>query len=61
MIKSTKTNVGLKVDCILDESEYKRGIEVSKEEFDAIKIKPHHFNGEWNYTIWPQKVPIMTK
>jgi len=61
MIKSTKTSVGLKVDCILDESEYKRGIEVSKEEFDAIKIKPHLFNGEWNYTICPQKIPFMIK
>jgi hypothetical protein len=61
MIKATKTDKGLRVDCILDENEYKRGIEVSEEEFNAINIKPHYFHGEWNYTIKPQKVPFRIK
>jgi transposase len=54
LIGSTTTNKGLKVDCVIDDEEYERGVEVSDEEFDSIKIKPHKFHGEWNYTISPQ-------
>jgi transposase len=54
LIGSTKTSNGNKVDCVLDEEQYRRGVEVSDEEFDAINIKPHKFHGEWNYTILPQ-------
>ena len=57
LIKSTNTNEGLKVECVLDENEYNRSIEVSDKEFNAINIKPHSFHGEWNYTIKPQKEP----
>jgi len=57
LIKSTNTNEGLKVECVLDENEYNRSIEVSDKEFNAINIKPHSFHGEWNYTIRPQKEP----
>jgi hypothetical protein len=55
LIGSTTTEKGLKVDCVVDEGEYERGIEVSDEEFNSIVIKPHKFHGEWNYTISPQK------
>jgi hypothetical protein len=37
-------------DCVVDDGEYKNGIDVTDEEFKAIKIKPHKFHGEWNYT-----------
>ena len=56
LIGSTATDNGLRVDCVVDDSEYERGVEVSDEEFDSIKIKPHKFRGEWNYTISPQKM-----
>jgi len=55
LIGSTTTEKGLKVECVIDEGEYERGVEVSDEEFDSIIIKPHKFRGEWNYTISPQK------
>jgi hypothetical protein len=55
LIGSTVTEKGLKVDCVVDEVEYERGVEVSDEEFNSIVIKPHKFHGEWNYTISPQK------
>ena len=55
LIGGTTTENGLKVDCVIDDGVYERGIEVSDEEFDSIKIKPHKFHGEWNYTISPQK------
>jgi hypothetical protein len=55
LIGSTKTKTGLTVDCVVDDGEYENGIDVTDEEFKAIKIKPHKFHGEWNYTIRPQK------
>ena len=56
LIGSTKTERGLKVDCVIDENEYKRGIEVTDEEFKAVDIRQHKFRGEWNYTIMPHKI-----
>jgi hypothetical protein len=53
LIGSTKIGGGNKVDCVIDKNEYKRGIEISDEEYDAINIKHHTFHGEWNYTIKP--------
>ena len=55
LIGSTTTDKGLKVDCVVDDGEYERGVEITDEEFDSIVIKPHKFHGEWNYTISPQK------
>jgi hypothetical protein len=55
LIGATTTETGLKVDCVIDDRAYERGVEVSDEEFDAIRIKPHKFHGEWNYTISPQR------
>ena len=55
LIGSTTTESGLRVDCVVDDEEYERGVEVSDEEFDSIVINPHKFHGEWNYTISPQK------
>ena len=55
LIGSTTTEKGLKVECVIDEGEYERGIEVSDEEFDLIRIRLHKFRGEWNYTVSPQK------
>jgi len=54
LIGSTKIG-GNKIDCIVDKHEYKRGIEISDDEFEAIKLKPHEFHGEWNYSILPRK------
>jgi hypothetical protein len=58
LIGSTTTENGLKVDCVVDEWEYERGVEVSDEEFNSIVIRPHKFHGEWNYTISPQKKSV---
>jgi hypothetical protein len=55
LIGATKTKTGLSVDCVVDDGVYEKGVEVTDEEFKAIKIKLHKFHGEWNYTILPQK------
>jgi transposase len=54
LIGATKTEKGLKVNCVVDDKVYEKGIEVSEEEYKAINIKQHVFHGEWNYTIIPQ-------
>jgi hypothetical protein len=55
LIGSTTSAKGLKVDCVIDDGVYDRGIEISDEEYDSLEIKPHTFHGEWNYTISPQR------
>jgi hypothetical protein len=54
LIGNTKTKTGLKVDVILDEHKYEKGIKISDEEFKSINIKCNRFHGEWNYIIKPK-------
>ncbi len=51
LIGAVKTKTGLVVKAELDENIYEKGIKVSDEEIQEIKIKRHEFHGEWNYTI----------
>jgi len=53
LISATTTRKGLKVQSVLDTTEYKKGVKISNEEFKNISINPHKFHGEWNYTIKP--------
>ena len=53
LIADTKTKAGLIVKARLDKNTYERGIKVSAQELKALKLKPHRFHGEWNYTIKP--------
>jgi transposase len=53
LIANTTTQTGLTVQAKLDETHYEKGIEISKDEFDAILIKRSAFHGEWNYEINP--------
>jgi len=52
-ISSTKTKEGLKVQAVLDENIYMRGIKVSDEEISNINLKRDEFHGDWNYSISP--------
>ncbi len=54
LIAATTTKAGLLVKVRLDKKTYERGIKVPAVEFKNLKIKPHHFHGEWNYTIEPR-------
>ena len=53
LIGSTKTRAGLRIRAQLDENTYEKGIKVSKHELSDVKLTPHKFHGEWNYTIDP--------
>jgi len=54
LIGSTKTEEGLKVRCELDTKKYPKGIKVSDEQLEKVKLKKHDFHGDWNYTIKPK-------
>jgi len=53
LISATKTQMGLSVSCVLDESIYKTGRKVHDNEFSKISIVHADFQGDWNYTIMP--------
>jgi hypothetical protein len=47
--------IGLKVECLLDERTYEKGIKVSDAEMQALDITGDGFHPEWNYTIKPRR------
>jgi hypothetical protein len=51
LIGTTTTSAGLSVTCVLDESEYQKGIKISDEDYATINISFADFHGEWNYSI----------
>jgi hypothetical protein len=53
LIANTATSKGLKVRAELDTKSYPVGTKVSDEELAGVKLKPHDFHGDWNYTILP--------
>ena len=55
LISSTTTRKGLTVRAALDTHTYETGIKVSDEELARVKLKRHHFHGDWNYSIKPAK------
>ena len=54
LIGHTRTATGLVVRAELDKNTYPKGVEVSDEQLEGVKLKSHAFHGEWNYTIMPR-------
>ena len=54
LIGATTTEAGLKVECLLDERTYEKGIKVSDADMAALDITGDAFHPEWNYTIKPR-------
>jgi hypothetical protein len=54
LIGATTTREGLHVQAERDTGVYPTKIKVSDEEMAALRITPHVFHGEWNYTIEPR-------
>ena len=54
LISHTKTKTGLKITAVLDQNRYEKGIKVSDQEMQQIKLRKHTWHGEWNYTISPK-------
>jgi hypothetical protein len=54
LISHTTTREGLTVRCAVDDTKYIKGIKVSDQELEAVKVKKHDFHGEGNYSIGKQ-------
>jgi len=53
LIGETTTSTGLEVKAQLDKRRYPVKVKVTDEEMKTVKIRPHKFHGEWNYSINP--------
>jgi transposase len=55
LIGSTRIGGGLRVRCELDTGRYPKGRGISEAELATVRLEPHHFHGDWNYTIHPTR------
>ena len=55
LIAKTTTKAGLTVKAALDTNPYETAIKVSDEEMAHVRLTPHSFHGDWNYTIAPRR------
>jgi hypothetical protein len=55
LISNTKTDAGLEIKAVLDETVYEKGRKISDEELAAVNIFKYKFHGEWNYKISKHK------
>lgn len=53
LIAATTTRKGLKVKAELDSGLYPKGIKITDEEIETVRIFREDFHGEWNYSILP--------
>ena len=60
LIAPVTTRAGLTVKCQLDTNKYPTGTVVTDEELSAVNIERDDFHGEWNYTIHPRKVHVIS-
>ena len=49
----TKTNTGLRVNAVLVEKEYQKGLSASEEDLNNLNMERHEVNPLWNYTLSP--------
>ena len=54
LIGSTRTREGLRVRAELDTNTYEKGIKVTKQEMESVRLTKDKFHGDWNYTIKPR-------
>lgn len=52
----TTTRSGLRVKALLDTREYEAGQRVTDEQMRTLRLRPHGFHGDWNYTFQPRRV-----
>ena len=54
LIAATTTQTGLRVKAALDTRRYETARQVPDNVFARLRITPHTFHGDWNYTITPR-------
>jgi Rhodopirellula transposase DDE domain len=54
LIGGTTTKSGLRVKALLDTREYEPGEKITDDEMRTLRMTPHRFHGDWNYTFQPR-------
>lgn len=54
LISATKTRTGLNIRAVLDESHYQKGLSITDEEMQKLRLRKHEHNPQWNYTLCPR-------
>jgi len=54
LIANTSTRTGLIVKAALDTNHYETSIKVSDQQLARLKLQPHEFHGDWNYSLLPR-------
>lgn len=55
-IGSTQTSSGLRIRSEIDHGSYPLGVKVRNEQMARVRLEPHRFHGDWNYTIRPERL-----
>jgi hypothetical protein len=55
LIGSTTTSSGLRIRSEIDHGSYPLGVTITNEQMANVRLKPHRFHGDWNYTIQPRR------
>jgi hypothetical protein len=55
LIAHTTTRAGLTVKAALDHNQYPTAIKVPDEQLARLRLTPHPFHGDWNYTLSPRR------
>ena len=50
---NTRTSTGLTVRCMLDQRRYPKEVKVTDDQLATVRLRPHPFHGDWNYSIRP--------
>jgi hypothetical protein len=58
LIAATRTTTGLRVRSEIDRRRYPKGVVVSEDQMHQVRLRPHAFHGEWNYTIRPKRKSV---
>jgi Rhodopirellula transposase DDE domain len=53
LIGSTRTRTGLQIQAELDANTYEKGVKVTEQEMESVRLKRDKFHGDWNYRIEP--------
>jgi hypothetical protein len=40
---------------LLDTREYEPGQKITDDEMHKLRVQPHKFHGDWNYTVQPHR------
>lgn len=55
LIGATRSRTGLRVRSEVDARRYPKGVLITEDQWASLRLTPHAFHGEWNYTLRPRQ------